>query len=111
MKQFNDAVQIEIAKEKRLFELISEIGEGIYDKVHIIEHSHYTDDDRHFRVYHGNGFCWDVKREQQFDEHDNLIEPYYEFDEFWDGFKQSGIDLAIAEMEKVNREHLEFMKQ
>lgn len=88
------------SKEQILFELAQKIGEGIFNAVHILDHSEEDTIDL-FRIYHGDGFCWDIQREPEYSDEDFVNGFYYEFSETWEGFEQSGIDFAISELKKV----------
>lgn len=93
--------------EKRLFNLIKKIGEGVFDKIHIIDNSDLTDESS-YRIYHADGYCWDISIEPEYEwddenDEDRLVGYYYSFDEEWEGFKQSGINLAITEIEKIKK--------
>lgn len=52
--------------EKRLYEVVEDIGETLNGSLHIIDTSDkYNVDEREgkFRVYHSKGFCFDVEKE------------------------------------------------
>lgn len=52
--------------EKRLYEVVEATGETLNGSLHIIDTSErYKTDEREgkFRVYHANGFCFDVEKE------------------------------------------------
>lgn len=85
--------------EKKLFYLVQNIGEGIFNKIHIIDNTEF--ETHSFRIYHSDGYCWNILQEEQFDDIDNPIDPYYEFSESWEGFKESGIEFAISEIEQI----------
>lgn len=90
-------------EEKSLFEAVHNIGEGIFSKIHIIDNSAFPDMKIEYRIYHADGYCWDISMENQYDDNDEEIGPYYDFSENWDGFKKSGIEFAISEIEPILR--------
>lgn len=90
-------------EERRLFDAVQEVGEGIFDKIHIINNSAFPEQKVEFRIYHADGYCWDISREAQFSDDDDMVEldPFYDFSENWEGFKESGIEFAINEIESI----------
>lgn len=99
-------------KERELYKLVNEVLDthgDLVDKIHIIDNSEF--DKKEFRIYHGDGYCWDVTVETMvetmvedeveiFENEGSFTEEngdcvFYGFSEEWDGFKQSGIDKAI----------------
>lgn len=90
-------------EERRLFEAVQEIGEGIFNKIHIINNSAFPEIKVEYRMYHADGYCWDISREAQFSDDDDMVElePFFAFSENWDGFKESGIEFAINEIESI----------
>ena len=91
-----------IAEEKELFDLVKSMGEGVFGKIHILDCTAY-EDRQEFRVYHAGGYCWDVSREDQYDDDGKEIEPFYDFSENWEGFKRSGVEFAIREIKKIKK--------
>lgn len=83
--------------EKQIFEYIESRGELLEGDIHIIDTSDEFpchDKDRCYRVYHSNGYCFDIKREYvcdpseigQFDDvHSDGF--HYEFFTEWGGFE------------------------
>lgn len=88
-------------EERRLFEAVEQVGEGIFSKIHIINNSAFPDTKTEYRIYHADGYCWDISKENQYDENDKEIEPFFDFSENWEGFKESGIEFAINEIESI----------
>lgn len=88
-------------EERRLFEAVESVGEGIFEKIHIINNSSFPEEKTEFRIYHSGGYCWDISMERQYDENENEMPPFYDFCEYWEGFKQSGIEFAINEIESI----------
>lgn len=87
---------------KKLFELIENLGEGLFDSLHIIDISDGNNET--FRIYHSSGYCFDVQREYIEDissfveEFGNVNdgEYYYSFqsDQF-EGFKELSVERAL----------------
>jgi len=87
-----------INTEKELFELIESMGEQQTDLFHIIDISDSFvfeyEGEKIFRVYHKNGYCFEVgKLVLEDDESGNVIDYTYSFSQTWDGFKN---DLNIV---------------
>jgi hypothetical protein len=87
---------------RKLFELIEKIGEHLEDGLHIIDSSDEypaTDGDGKYRIYHADGFCFDIKKE--FVGKEESMEGVdddgctYVFDSGWDGFKDISVTEAI----------------
>ena len=90
-------------KEQKLLDMLRRIGEGIFGKVHILKTSEWDSmyDPVVFRVYHGSGHCWDIRLDYTHDSERNEMDANYTFSEGWEGFKESGIDFAISEIQKI----------
>lgn len=77
---------------KRIFDKCSKVGEGVYNKIHIIDTSEIREEKEAFRIYHSGGHCIDVSREKVYTQDDEInyyeIGGYeYSFDgDSWDGF-------------------------
>jgi len=78
---------------KKIFDLVESIGETLTGSMHIIDMSenvdNYDDGEREFRVYHNDGYCFDVKKgiESYTDEKETEVkEYYYSFYQEWEGF-------------------------
>lgn len=90
---------------KRLFEVVHAIGETLQGAVHIIDMTGKedlpTDGDIEYRVYHVDGYCWDISRTACDDDEslDNDGFKYVFFDE-WEGFQKiSDVQVAISKIE------------
>lgn len=91
-------------KEKFLFDLIQKIGEGIYTSLHILDITDSSEDIIRYRIYHSEGYCFSIEREEIDDLEAfndefgdiNVGSFYYGFqcDEF-DGFKKLDVNTAI----------------
>ena len=93
------------SKEKFIYRITQEILDNhgdMVDAIHIID-STGEDGAEQFRIYHGEGYCFDLKREvadsSNRDNWDfsNLGNDgyYYTFGEYFDDFTIIGIDKAI----------------
>jgi hypothetical protein len=98
-------------KIKEIFNLIKNLDEGIYGKLHIIDiESDYDYESQNFklkkyRIYHADGYCFEVSREKidlVEDESCELIDGfYYNFDsEMFEGFKELSIQECIVLIKK-----------
>lgn len=91
-------------EEKELFDLVDSIGEGLFLSLHIIDISDEIDYGKQYRVYHSDGYCFNV-REEEIDDLDDFIAEYgkinignnhYAFQsDLFDGFKKLSIEEAI----------------
>ena len=102
MNQNQELNNTKMTPEEKLFKLVFNVGEWLEGDVHIIDTTiRPTEaDELSFRVYHKEGYCWDIKKEIYFeDDEDNIIEYHYTFYEEWDGFKKvSSIEEAISKL-------------
>ena len=100
-------------KEEVLFDLIHSIGEYQDNGIHIIDRSEMYPvfkEDQKYRIYHSNGYCFDVEYyrnykleegESHYDYDENEVE--YVFYDLWDGFKRINIDQAIELIKKATK--------
>lgn len=74
--------------DQELFELIQFIGEGLYNKIHIIDSTGTPESigDQSFRVYHSGGYCFDIETKMIENENNLWVHDYIFISEF-DGFK------------------------
>jgi hypothetical protein len=80
---------------KELFDLLHNKGEGVYGKVHIIELDTYYDYEEQefyhhvYRVYHSDGYCFEVSRLKEDNPDEFTIEGYYYTfnSDMFEGFK------------------------
>lgn len=92
-------------KAKKLFDLCGKYGEGIHFNFHIIENSQFPLEKKEYRVYHSDGYCFDVSKEEMELAEDEIcnscINGYeYSFNEgVYDGFKEITIEDAIKLIE------------
>lgn len=93
--------------EKKLYDLIdnldqdnmSGLGIGIHESS--IVDCRFPEEENGYKVYHKDGYCFEITFEKQFDEEENEIEPNYEYHEgMYDGFKSLTLEEAISIIEK-----------
>lgn len=85
--------------EFTLFAMVEQLGELLSGDIHIIDNSEKypdVDGEQKFRVYHKNGFCFDVEKRANYDVETDEFKGW-EFDFFseWDGFEKCTIGKAI----------------
>lgn len=101
MKSVNEILRVNAKQVKKLFDLCEQYGEGIYHKLHIIENSQFPEEKKEYRVYHSNGYCFDVTKEKieiaEDERCDSCIGGYeYYFNEgTYDGFNEITVEEAI----------------
>ena len=91
--------------EKKLYELIDTVDVDNIDGFGVHESSfiecRFPTESYGYRVYHKDGYCFDITWERQWDEEEKEIEPHYEYHEgVFDGFKELSIEKAIEIIEK-----------
>ena len=74
-------------KERELFDLCEQLGEGVYNKVHLIYDDPFINESS-FRIYHSDGYCRDIQK----------VEDECEFYETWEGFKESELILQSVKL-------------
>jgi hypothetical protein len=91
-------------KNKEIFDLVHNIGEGIFHSLHIINISDEYENGLKYRIYHSDGYCFEITREEIENLDDfisefgniNIGEYYYSFQyDLFDGFNILTIDEAI----------------
>lgn len=92
--------------EKKLYELVDTVDLNKIDGFGIHESSfvecRFPQESYGYRVYHKDGYCFDITWERQFGEEGKEIESYYEYHEgIFDGFKSLTIEQAIQIIECV----------
>lgn len=90
MKKLIPKTKTSISAEQKIFDLVQEIGEILDGDLHVIDKTSYNmpiPDSWEFRVYHAGGFCFDVKKEAEYDDGGDKITGYnYAYYAEWDGF-------------------------
>ena len=86
-------------KEKHLFEMVAEKDETLEGDLHIINIGMATctwdDDEVKYRIYHKDGYCFDISKKLYIPDDDEEPVFCYVFNSEWDGFKSLNIDKAI----------------
>ncbi len=100
----NWKLKINTMKEKRLYKLVESLDEGKSDGIGVHESSfiecRFPKESYGYRIYHRDGYCFDITWERQWDEDDNEIESHYEYYEgVFDGFRSLRIEEAIEIIE------------
>lgn len=101
MDEIKKLLKANARKAKIIFDLCEKRGEGIYNKLHIIDTSQYPDEKKEYRIYHADGYCFDVSREElELYENEVCISSIngyeYEFNEgIYEGFKEISAQEAI----------------
>lgn len=89
---------------RKLFDLCSELGDGVHHKLHIINTSDghgLEDEKKEFRIYSADGYCFDISKEpvelSDYEQNDCAIDGYeYQFMEgIYEGFKDLIVEEAI----------------
>ncbi len=107
MDKVSKLLKANARKAKIIFDLCEKRGEGIYDKLHIINTSQYHDEKKEYRIYHADGYCFDVSKEKlDLDEDEvciSCINGYeYLFNEgIYDGFNEISEEEAIKLLETI----------
>jgi len=93
-----------VSKEKKIWEIVQKILDNHGDFIDNISiHESSSIDNESIKIYHSDGFCWELEREKvcepdevkNFDDVD--ADGYvYSFQEPWEDFKQSRINTAIS---------------
>lgn len=95
--------KLDLSYERQLFDLIEKIGEQCEGDLHIIDSSApYPEfkDEATFRVYHKDGYCFDVYKRAELDENENFVKWNFEFIAEWEGFKK--LKYASTAIELIN---------
>ncbi|MBM3712520.1 MAG: hypothetical protein FJW56_03675 [Actinobacteria bacterium] len=107
MDKINKLLKENSRKSKKLFDLCEKNGEGLYSKIHIINVSQFPEKKSEFRIYHEDGYCFNVSKEKIYLDEDEIcvssIGGYeYEFDEgAFEGFKEITVEEAIKLMVSI----------
>jgi hypothetical protein len=107
MDKVNKLLKSNARKAKIIFDLCEKRGEGIYNKLHIINTSQYPDEKKEYRIYHADGYCFDVSKEKLELDKDEVclscIKGYeYLFNEgIYDGFNEISEEEAIKLLEAI----------
>jgi hypothetical protein len=97
-------------KNKILFDLVNNIGEGLFISLHIIDITEEADIT--YRIYHDKGYCFNVEREymeaKEFynkEERKEAIDGYFYYfqSDLFEGFETLTIDEAIELISKYKK--------
>ncbi len=106
-KNINEMIKSNAKQAKILFDLCEKNNEGFYNKFHIIDNSQFQDEKKEYRVYHANGYCFDVTKQKielaEDESCDSCIGGYeYSFDEgAYEGFKAITVEEAIKLLKEI----------
>lgn len=99
-----------MSKERQIFQLVEKLSElEEIPKIGIHDSSSGEPFETSFRIYHADGYCWDVEKEEYVCEPEDVEECIgvdedgcvYRFTESWDGFTETGIDKALEILKSV----------
>ncbi len=82
-------------------------NEGIFNKLHIIDNSRFPDDKKEYRLYHADGYRFEVFKEKielaDKESNDSIIGGFeYQFDAgMFEGFKEISVEEAINLLEQI----------
>lgn len=105
--KINEMLKANAKQAKKLFDLCEKNDEGVYDKLHIIENSRFLYEKKEYRVYHADGYCFDVTKEKmelaEDESCDSCIGGYeYSFNEgAYEGFKEITVEEAIKLLKQI----------
>jgi len=76
--------------EQQIFDLVHQTGETLSGNIHIIDMTEEYpcyEEDKKYRVYHSDGYCFDVERLSEADDQTDEVVGYdYTIYDEWDGF-------------------------
>lgn len=107
MDKINKYLKANARKAKEIFDLCEKLDEGIYNKLHIINISQFPNEKKEYRVYHADGYCFDVSKEKlELDEDEVCFSSIngfeYDFNEgIYEGFKEISDEEAIKLLEGI----------
>lgn len=91
---------------QKIFDLVDSIGEILSGTMHVMDISdnvdYYELGEREYRVYHNEGYCFDVKKsiESYTDESETEVKDfYYSFYQEWEGFVKAEPLYILKELE------------
>jgi len=103
----NEILKANVKQAKKLFDLCENHNEGIYNKLHIIDNSRFPEERKEYRIYHADGYCFDVSKEKIELAEDEIcascIGGYeYDFNEgIYEGFKEISVEEAIKLLKAI----------
>lgn len=102
-----EILRVNAKKAKKLYDLCEKNDEGIYNKLHIIDNSRFPEERKEYRIYHSDGYCFEVSKEKIYlaedESNDSAICGYeYLFDEgMFEGFKEVTVEKAIELLKQI----------
>lgn len=105
--KINEMLKANAKQAKKLFDLCEKNNESVYNKLHIIENSRLPEEKKEYRIYHADGYCFDVSKEKielaEDEICDSCISGYeYSFNEgAYEGFKEVSVEEAIKFLKKI----------
>lgn len=106
-RNINEMIKANAKQAKKLFDLCEKNNEEFYDKLHIIENSQFPEEKKEYRIYHADGYCFDVSKEKielaEDEICDSCIGGYeYSFNEgAYEGFKEITVEEAIKLLQAI----------
>lgn len=107
IRNINEIIKANAKQAKKLFDLCEKNNEGFYDKLHIIDNSQFPYEKKEYRVYHANGYCFDVTKEKiELAEDESCVSCIggyeYSFNEGeYEGFKEITVEEAIILLKQI----------
>lgn len=105
--KINEMLKANVKQAKKLFDLCEKNNEGVYNKLHIIDNSRFPEEKKEYRIYHADGYCFDVSKEKIELAEDEIcvscIGGYeYDFNEgAFEGFKEITVEKAIKLLQSI----------
>ncbi len=105
--KISEMLRANAKKAKKLFDLCESNNEGIYNKLHIIDNSRFPEEKKEYRIYHADGYCFEVYKEKielaDDESNDSTIGGYeYYFNEgMFEGFKEITVEEAINLLKQI----------
>lgn len=82
--------------EEIIFNAVKRLGEICIDGLHIIDNTDFRGDEESFRVYHKDGYCFDIEKYPNYDvETEKFINWEYSFYSEYEGFNKCSIKKAF----------------
>lgn len=106
-RKINEILRKNTKQAKKLFDLCEKNDEEVYNKLHIIENSRFPDEKKEYRVYHSDGYCFDVSKEKielaEDEICDSCIGGYeYSFNVgAYEGFKEIAVEETIKLLQAI----------
>lgn len=84
---------LNVKKIKELYDFLEDLGDGMHGKLHIIDQSRFPEEKSELRIYHADGYCFDICKEQvevaEDEINNSAIDGYeYSLTDGYEGFKE-----------------------